>query len=39
MTSLADALASLNEVEREISELDPKELRDAIRGYAELKEN
>jgi hypothetical protein len=35
MTSLADALASLDGVEREISELHPKELRDAIRGYAE----
>jgi hypothetical protein len=34
MKTLADALAKLDEVEREISGLRPKELRDAIRGYA-----
>ncbi len=34
MKTLADALAKLDEVEREISGIRPKELRVAIRGYA-----
>ena len=34
MKTLADALAKIDKVEREISDLHPKELRDAIRGYA-----
>jgi len=34
MKTLADASAILDEVEREISGIRPKELRVAIRGYA-----
>ena len=34
MKTLADALAKIDKVEREISGIRPKELRDAIRGYA-----
>jgi hypothetical protein len=34
MKTLADASAKLDEVDREISGIRPKELRDAIRGYA-----
>ena len=33
MKTLADALAKIDKVEREISGVRPKELRDAIRGY------
>ena len=33
MKTLADALAKIDKVEREISGVGPKELRDAIRGY------
>ena len=35
MKTLADALAKIDTVEREISGIHPKELRDAIRGYAD----
>ena len=34
MKTLADASAKLDEVDREISGIRLKELRDAIRGYA-----
>jgi hypothetical protein len=34
MKTLTDALAKLDDVEQEISGLHPKELRDAVGGYA-----
>ena len=34
MKTLVDALAKIDKVEREISGIRPKELREAIRGYA-----
>ena len=38
MKTLADALAKIDKVEREFSGIRPKELRDAIRGYANAQE-
>jgi hypothetical protein len=35
MKTLADALAKIDRVEREISGIGSKELRDAVRGYAD----
>ena len=35
MKTLADALAKIDKVEREISDLHPKELRVALRGCAD----
>jgi hypothetical protein len=34
MKTLVDALAKIDKVEREISGIRPKELREAIQGYA-----